>query len=501
MICVETIGKVRRDHDVFGKGIKEICRTRGLSRGTVRKILRSEETSFNYDRQKQPYPRLGLWIDRLEEMLLENEKRPKKERFRGTRIWDDLRREGYDGSYDSVRRYIRVWRDRHHRSSDAFVPLIFAPGEAYQFDWSEETILLAGTLTKVKVAHFRLSHSRMSFSVAYPRETQEMVFEAHDKAFAFFGGGCQRGIYDNMSTAVDAILVGKERRFNKAFLQMCSHHLIEPSACSPASGWEKGQVENLVKETREVSFKPRPAMDSLAELNAQLLRDSIDRAKRASHPEHPELSVWDMFERERPFLTRSQGPFTGFREKTVAVSRTCLISFDRNKYSVEARAVGHPAQVEAYATRIVIRQDGEIVGEHERSFSRGQTLFNPWHYVPVLQRKPGALRNGAPFKDWDLPPAIARVWKRLADVSDGDQQMVSILYAAYEHGLDVAEEACAEALSSGLRSAEAILNIISRRTSPPPPEAIEPPVHLKLTVEPIADCARYDRLGGVDAAA
>lgn len=205
---------------------------------------------------------------------------------------------------------------------------------------------------------------------------------------AVFGGGCQRGIYDNMSTAVDAILVGKERKFNKSFLQMCSHHLIEPSACSPASGWEKGQVENLVKETREVSFKPRPVVDSLAELNAHLMRDSIARAKRTSHPEHGELTVWEMFERERPFLARGQGPFTGFGEKTVAVTRTCLINFDRNKYSVESKAVGRPAQVEAYATRIVIRQDGEVVGDHERSFSRGQTIFNPWHYVPVLKRKP-----------------------------------------------------------------------------------------------------------------
>ncbi|MCL4170134.1 UNVERIFIED_CONTAM: hypothetical protein GTU68_013593 [Idotea baltica] len=328
-----------------------------------------------------------------------------------------------------------------------------------------------------------------------------MVFEAHDKAFAFFGGGCQRGIYDNMSTAVDAILVGKERKFNKSFLQMCSHHLIEPSACSPASGWEKGQVENLVKETREVSFKPRPVVDSLAELNAHLMRDSIARAKRTSHPEHAELTVWEMFERERPFLTRSQGPFTGFREKTVAVMRTCLINFDRNKYSVEAKAVGRPAQVEAYATRIVIRQDGEVIGDHERSFSRGQTTFNPWHYVPVLKRKPGALRNGAPFRDWDLPPAMARIWKRLSDVSDGDQHMVNILYAAYEHGLDIVEEACAESLASGLRSSEAVLNIVSRRTAPPPPEAIEPPAQLRLTVEPVADCARYDQLGGVNAAA
>ncbi len=501
-MSVETIGKVRRDYFVLGRTIKEICRTRGVSRNSVRKVLRSASADFSYERRSQPYPRLGPYIERLEAMLEANEKRPKKERFRSTRIWDDLRREGYDGGYDSVRRYARLWRDRRHRSSDAFIPLSFAPGEAYQFDWSHESVVMAGALTKVKVAHFRLSHSRMPFSIAYLRETQEMVFEAHDRAFAFVGGGCQRGIYDNMSTAVDTILVGKNRKFNVRFLQMCSHHLIEPTACSPASGWEKGQVENLVKETREVSFKPRPQVEDFDELNAILMQHSIDRAKRTRHPQFPDETVWDVFERERAVLTPHQGPFTGFREKTVAVSRTCLINFDRNKYSVEARAVGRPAQLEAYATRIVIRQDGEIIGEHGRCFARGQTIFNPWHYVPVLQRKPGALRNGAPFKDWDLPPAMAKIGNRLRDLSDGDRQMVDILFAAYEQGLEIVEEACAEALSSGLRSSEAVLNIVSRRADPPPPEEIEPPAHLRLADAPVANCARYDRLtgtGGVDA--
>lgn len=360
---------------------------------------------------------------------------------------------------------------------------------------------MAGVLTTVKVAHIKLCHSRMPFSIAYPRETQEMVFDAHDEAFKFFGGCCVNGIYDNMTTAVDAVLSGKDRKFNKAFLQMCSHHLVAPIACSRAAGWEKGQVENLVKETREYTFKPRLEVAGFDELNARLKKDAIKRAKELQHPEKPEMTVWEVFQQEQPFLTPLQKPFVGFREKTVAVTRTCLINFDRNKYSVEARAVGGPVQLQVYATRIVLRQDGEIVGEHARRFGRGKTVFNPWHYVPVLKRKPGALRNGAPFRDWDLPPAMTRVWNHLGDVSDGDRQMVDILFAAHEHNVDVLEAACAEAWKAGLRGADAILNIVSRRTNPPPPEPIEPPAHLRLKTVPTADCSRYDRLGGPNAAA
>jgi transposase len=136
------------------------------------------------------------------------------------------------------------------------VPLAFDPGEAYQFDWSHEVVVIAGATTTVKVAHMRLCHSRMFFVRAYPRESQEMVFDAHDKAFAFFGGACQRGIYDNMKTAVDAIFIGRERQYNRRFVQMCGHYLVDPVACTPASGWEKGQVENQVGLVRERFFTP-----------------------------------------------------------------------------------------------------------------------------------------------------------------------------------------------------------------------------------------------------
>ena len=182
------------------------------------------------------------------------------------------------------------------------MPLSFAPGEAYQFDWSHEIVLINGTTVTVKVAHVRLCHSRMLFVRAYPRETQEMVFDAHDRAFAFFKGACTRGIYDNMKTAVETIFVGRERAYNRRFLQMCSHYLVDPVACTPASGWEKGQVENQVGLVRERFFTPRLRVKSYEELNAWLLDQCVAYAKAHRHPELREQTIWEMFEAERPSL-------------------------------------------------------------------------------------------------------------------------------------------------------------------------------------------------------
>src|SRR5438552_2867332 len=169
--------------------------------------------------------------------------------------------------------------------AEAYVPLSFAPGEAYQFDWSHEVVLINGTTVTVKVAHVRLCHSRMLFVRAYPRETQEMVFDAHSRAFAFFKGACTRGIYDNMKTAVETVFIGKDRQYNRRFLRMCGHYLVEPVACTPAAGWEKGQVENQVGVVRERFFTPRLRMASYEELNAWLLDRCVAYAKAHKHPE------------------------------------------------------------------------------------------------------------------------------------------------------------------------------------------------------------------------
>ena len=289
-------------------------------------------------------------------------------------------------------------RSAAHATAAAYVPLSFAPGEAYQFDWSHEVVLLNGVTVTVKVAHVRLCHSRMLFVRAYPRETQEMVFDAHDRAFALFKGACQRGIYDNMKTAVETIFVGKERLYNRRFLQMCSHYLVEPVACTPASGWEKGQVENQVGLVRERFFTPRLRFKNYDELNAWLLDKCIAYAKAHRHPELTEQTIWEVFEAERPKLVPYAGRFDGFHAVPASVSKTCLVRFDNNKYSVAASAVGRPVEVHAYADRIVIRQDGRIVAEHPRSFGRGETVYDPWHYVPCWPASPAPCATARPSR-------------------------------------------------------------------------------------------------------
>ena len=495
MLVVETIARIRREHFIKGKTIKEIARDLKVSRNTVRKVLRSGETSFEYERLVQPRPKLGRWASELDGLLSANAAKSAREQLTLIRIFEELRGRGYDGGYDAVRRYARRWsKERGQSTAAAYVPLSFAPGEAYQFDWSHEVVLLNGTTVIVKVAHVRLCHSRMLFARAYPRETQEMVFDAHDRAFALFKGTCSRGIYDNMKTAVETIFVGKDRRYNRRFMQMCSHYLVDPVACTPASGWEKGQVENQVGLVRERFFTPRLRFKNLDELNAWLLDKCIAYAKAHRHPELSEQTVWEVFEAERPKLVPYAGRFDGFHAVPASVSKTCLVRFDNNKYSVMASAVGRPVEVQAYADRIVIRQDGRIVGEHPRSFARGDTVYDPWHYVPVLARKPGALRNGAPFKDWVLPAGMERVRRKLAGAADGNRQMVNILTAVLTDGLPAVDVACAEALDQGVHSADVILNILARRRDPGPPATILTPAALTLHHAPVADCARYDRL-------
>jgi transposase len=495
MLIVETIGRIRREHLVQGKSIKEIARDLRISRNTVRKILRSGETSISYEREVQPRPRLGRWKTDLDLMLTANVGQAARDRLTLIRLFEELRALGYEGGYDAVRRYARLWsRDHASQTAAAFVPLSFAPGEAYQFDWSHEIVVMNGATVTVKVAHVRLCHSRMMSARAYPRETQEMVFDAHERAFAFFRGACTRGIYDNMKTAVDAIFVGKDRQYNRRFLQMCSHHLVDPVACTPASGWEKGQVENQVGLVRERFFTPRLRVKTYDELNAWLTDKCVAYAKAHPHPDRPEQTVWEVFEEERPNLVPYRGRFDGFHALPASVSKTCLVRFDNNKYSVNASAVGRPVEIHAYADRIIIRQDGRAVAEHARRYGRGETIYDPWHYVPVLARKPGALRNGAPFKDWVLPGALERVRRKLAGSDDGDRQMVAILAAVLTDGLPAVEAACARATSEGVHSSDVIINILARQRDPGPAATILTPDALRLRHAPLADCARYDQL-------
>ena len=496
MLIVETIAKIRRLFRTEHRSIREISRELRLSRKVVRKALRSDATTFAYKRQRQPRPQLNSHVAQLEVLLAEELAKPKRQRLSYVRLFEGLREDGYVGGYDSVRRYAQRWfQDRAATAQGVFVPLSFAPGEAYQFDWSHEVALINGVPTKIKVAHVRLCHSRLFLLRAYPRETQEMVFDAHEQAFRFFGGACRRGIYDNMRTAVATIFVGRQRTFNRRFQQFCSHHLVEPTACNPNAGWEKGQVENQVRTARGRFFKPIPRFETLADLNRWLEERCLGWAATAAHPVQKHRTVREVFEAEdRPALIPYRGPFDGFHEVDVAASRTCLVRHDYNRYSVAARAAGRRVQLRAYAERILVFLNGELIADHARRFGRNETIYDPWHYLPVLARKPGALRNGEPFRNWDLPTGVGEIRERLKTHTDGDRQFVEILSAVPGAGLEAVEAACRAALSMRLFSADAVLNLLARANEPDLPAPVLTPASLTLDLEPLADCARYDSL-------
>ncbi|AJY68615.1 transposase [Geobacter sulfurreducens] len=504
MLIVETIRKVRLAHHRDHKSIREIARDFNLSRNTVRKIIRSGATEFTYERKVQPRPRLEPFKERLATYLEQDSRKAVKEQRTALLLFEQLQREGFAGGYDSVRRFVQKWRTADGaREIKAFIPLSFAPGEAFQFDWSYEPVELGGVNVRVKVAQFRLSHSRMPFCVAYVRETLEMVLDAHVRAFEFFGGACRKGIYDNLKTVVSKVLMGKERVFNRRFVSLASHYLFEPVACTPAAGWEKGQIEKQVGFVRQRFFNQRRKFTGLEELNQWLADQCRTLAAGHKHPEFPDRTVAEVFADEQEHLVRVKVPFDSYRETTARVSFTSLVNFDRNRYSVHASAVGKTIAVRAYADRLILVADGQTVGVHVRQFGRDKTLFDPWHYLEVLKRKPGALRNGAPFKDWELPVPLKEVRAALLNRPDGDKQFVGILCAALTHGLEAVVDACAEAVAANTISRDVILNILSRTGEEAVPEQCAAPSHLPpLRMPPVADCHRYDQLlaGGAHAA-
>ncbi len=272
-----------------------------------------------------------------------------------------------------------------------------------------------------------------------------------------------------------------------------NHYLIEPIACTPAAGWEKGQVENQVGNVREWLFTPRLVFADFAELNAWLEQRCEALAQRF-HPEHSERRIAEVFETERPLLRPFTAAFDGYFEQTVRVSSTCLVTYDRNRYSVPADYAGKTVSLRVYAAHLRVVADDRVVAEHSRQFGRGHWVFDPWHYRPVLERKPGALRDGAPFQQWDLPAPVRKVLELLLKQTGGDKAFVELLLLSRPHGLKPLEVACDLALEQGLATPPVILNHLHRLIAPLPPARLATPERLRLSQEPRADCARYDQL-------
>ena len=493
---METIRKIRLALSQ-GMGIRQAARKFNKARKTIRKIARSEETSFTYRRKEQLYPALGDYIGVLEDLLLVEAALTPSKRRTMLSLYEELQGQGYQGSYSSVRRYARKWKGERTSLADVYVPLTFGKGEAFQFDWSSEEVEIGDEVVRVGLAHFRLCHSRMSFLAAYPLQRMEMLLDAHVQAHDFFGGLCGRGIYDNLKSVVTKIGKGKEREFNARFLECSSHYLFEIEACTPAAGWEKGQVERQVQSMRKRIFTPRLRFSSFEDLNAHLRSCVIANAKMTLHPEIREKNIYAVFEEEREFLVKTTLPFDACMVREVRVSPQCLVTFDRNRYSVPCAYANKSVQRRVYASQIRFYADGRLIAEHPRVFGRDKTLCNPLHYLPVLERKPGALRNGRPFRDWALAPGLLSLRETLEGIKGGDRQLAGILSAIPQYGEEAVNVACELALEAGLTSKDAVLNILCRTTEDALARDIAPPANLCLRYPPQANCAGYERLLGV----
>lgn len=427
------MGKIRSMHFRQGKSISEIARLTSLSRNTIKKWLKAPQGAEPKYRRGPMPTKLAPFIEALDKALKADGHRPRHERRTARALHVELQALGYDGGYTRLTDYIRTWRDEQGKVSatSAFVPLSFELGDAFQFDWSEEGLVIGGIYRRVQLAHLKLCASRAFWLVAYPTQGHEMLFDAHTRSFAALGGIPRRGIK------------AARQRFG---------------SFDEINTWLAVRCRALWQEIR--------------------------------HPEHGQFSVAEMLEHELPQLMPMPEPFDGYVENPARVSSTCLVTVLRNRYSVPCELAGHMVSTRLYPNRVVVVAEDKIVASHARLSDRGQTSYDWQHYIPLVQRKPGVLRNGAPFAD--MPAPLLALQQALLRRPGGDRVMAQVLAAVPTAGLDAVLVAAELVLESGAVSAEHVLNVLGRLNASPPPEKVE--TALRLSEAPRADTDRYDRL-------
>jgi transposase len=495
VITVGMLAKIRRMHFRDRMSIREVARRTGLSRNTVRDWLRRGDVVEPAFRKRPVRSVVDPWAEALRTWLGADRHRPKRDRRTARVLFEQIKSLGYTGGYGRVCAFVRRFKSEDAASpgKTAYVPLVFAPGEAFQFDWSCEYAIIEGSRRRLEVAHVKLCASRAFWLVAYYAQSHEMLFEAHARAFEAFGGVPTRGIYDNMKTAVDRVGNAKDRTVNARFQAMCSHYLFEPEFCNRAAGWEKGIVEKNVQDRRRQIWQEVAARNwpSLTELNAWLGPRCRQAWETMRHPGAPARTIAEVWRDEQHSLMPNPRPFDAYVEQPARVSSTALVRFQRNRYSVPAEYAHRVVSLRVYPAEIVVVAEGETLARLVRSFERDRTFYDFRHYLGLLERKPGALRNGAPFAD--LPASLARLQRHLLKQPGGDRIMVQVLAAIPRAGLTAVTEAVERALAAGHPSGEHVLNLLSRLQSPQP-ETLHDGAGPPLTEAPMANVARYDEL-------
>jgi transposase len=479
--------------------LHEIAKRTGLSRNTLRRWLRApQEVQVPVYSRPQALGKLSAFTGELEQALQADGHRSKRDRRTAKALFAQIQAVGYAGGYSAVTDFTRAWRGSAGKAPHAFVPLSFKLGEAFQFDWSEEGLVVGGIYYKMQVSHLKLCASRAFWLVAYPSQGHEMLFDAHTRSFAALGGIARRGIYDNMKTAVDKVKKGKGRVVNARFAVMCAHYLFDADFCNVASGWEKGVVEKNVQDSRRRIWldAQKCQFGSFEALNAWLGERCRALWSEIRHPEYKQFSVQEMLAQELPEMMPMPAAFDGYVEREASVSSTCLVSVQRNRYSVPCEFAGQRVSTRLYPTRICVVAGGAVVASHERAVNRGQTVYDWQHYIALVQRKPGALRNGAPFAD--MPAPLKQLKLGLLRHCGGDRIMAQVLAAVPTAGLEAVLVAVELVIESGALSAEHVLNVLARLNACALPETVQ--TTLQLVDAPLANTGRYDSLRSLNEA-
>jgi transposase len=472
MISVEEHETIRRLYYLEQQSGRQIAKTLGISRQSVAKALQSEQAPTYTLSKPREAPQLGPHKARIEELLTENRRMPKKQRYTTHKIFQLVQAEGYSGSESSVQGYAVQWRKTHRRPA-TFLPLEFEPGQDAQVDWGEAQASIAGIPQIVQVFVMRLNYSRRSFVMAFPAQKQEAFFEGHVRAFEHFGGVPHRLSYDNLGTAVKILVHGRIREEQRAFTAFRSYYLFESHFCTPAQGHEKGGVEHSVGFSRRNFMVPIPQVASFEELNAHLLAEC--RRDDVRVVQGQAMSIGEAWQAERPYFhPLPKRPFACCVTRQVHLTPYSQVIYDTNRYSVPVEQARRELVVKAYPFRIDILHESEVLASHARCYGHEQDIFDPLHYLALLEQRPGAFEYARPLKAWrkGWPQAYHQLLALLKSKwpeGRGVKEFVRVLRLHQEYPASLIEQAVQQALSYGCVHFDGVTHCLHQLQQPSMP--------------------------------
>jgi transposase len=480
--------------------MRQIQRELGHGYWTIRKAVDSAEHQPYTLNKPKAAPKLGPFKESIEELLAEEAKLPRKQRYTTRKIFELMEAEGYRGSESNLRKYVGRKR-RELKRPAIFIPLQFEPGQHAQVDWGEASVVINGEKRKAQLFVMRLCYSRRTFVMAFPTQKQESFFTAHIEAFHHFGGVPHNLIYDNLKTAVKKVLKGRNRQEQSRFITLRSHYLFESRFCTPGKGHEKGGVEHGVKYVRQNYLVPLPEVRDFAELNSRLRAKCVadDERRVARQPE----TIGVMWAEEKPQLRSLPATdIAPYSSREVTLNRYGQVIFETNRYSVPAQKAQKQLTLRAYPFRIEILKGTEIIASHKRCYQRQQDILNPLHYLPLLAERPGAFQDAQPMQQWreSWPPLYDELLQQLKQQQSeilAVREFVQILQLHLDYEATMVQKAIEQAIEQGVVHLSGVHFCLNRLLDPTPrtkPLESLPQPHLAQLGQKALSLSQYDQL-------